>query len=273
MYRDSVDRLRCPRCQAELQLAVDSELGEEVVEGTLRCTGCGDVYPIADGLPRLVFPPVLDGLDKSSQAFYDDPSGYDYRLTAFRFGIWGITFGNPVRLWQQWPVRLELQEGDTVLETGIGYGSSVPFLGKSIGRSGRLDGLDISSVSLRAARGAAKHQGVRCELVQGNASYLPYRDGLFDGVLHMGGFNGFEDKQRAVNEMHRVAKVGGKVVVMDEGLAPGREKTLLGKYIMRCMPLFASKPPLALLPDGVAELKAYWIYQGTFWVIEYRKAK
>lgn len=271
MYPDSIDALCCPSCRSGLQLTIDEEADREVVAGSLRCTACECHYPIKGGLPHLVFPQILEGSDHSSQAFYDSRPGYDYRLTAFRFGIWSITFSSQAELMKQWPIRLELKKGDAVLETGIGHGDSLPYLGAAVGPKGRLHGLDISSPTLAIAKSRAKTRGIRAELLQGNASYLPYRDGSFDGVLHMGGFNEFEDKKRAVDEMHRVAKPGGKVVLMDEGLAPGRERTLLGKHILKCMSLFASKPPVDLLPDGITDLKVYWIYQGTFWVVEYRK--
>ena len=68
-----------------------------------------------------------------------------------------------------------------------------------------------------------------------------------------------------------MAKPGAKAVLMDEGLAPDRERTLLGKYILMCMKVFSNKPPVQHLPGGIEDLKVYWIYQGTFWVIEFRK--
>jgi hypothetical protein len=67
-------------------------------------------------------------------------------------------------------------------------------------------------------------------------------------------------------EMWMVAKPGAKIVICDEGLAPGREKTLLGKWILQCDPvLFAHKPRLSLVPKGIQDLKVYWVWQKTFW--------
>lgn len=58
------------------------------------------------------------------------------------------------------------------------------------------------------------------EFSVGNASYLPFPDGFFDAAYHFGGLNLFTDKKRALAEMTRVVKRGGKVVAADEGLAP-----------------------------------------------------
>jgi ubiquinone/menaquinone biosynthesis C-methylase UbiE len=54
------------------------------------------------------------------------------------------------------------------------------------------------------------------ELFQGEAERLPFRDGIFDVVFHVGGINFFNDKARAIAEMIRVAKPGTKVVIVDE---------------------------------------------------------
>jgi ubiquinone/menaquinone biosynthesis C-methylase UbiE len=140
-----------------------------------------------------------------------------------------------------------------------------------VGIKGRLDGMDISLASLKMAKQRIQNSDLEIELTQGDASYLPYKDEMFDAVLHIGGFNQFADRKRAISEMHRVAKSGAKIVFMDEGLAPGREKTLIGKYIIKCSKLFLNKPPVELLPKDIENLRVYWIYQGTFWVVDYRK--
>jgi ubiquinone/menaquinone biosynthesis C-methylase UbiE len=104
------------------------------------------------------------------------------------------------------------------------------------------------------------------------ASYLPYRTANFDAVLHVGALNQFGDKKRAIEEMHRVAKPGAKIVICDEGLAPGKEKTWHGRWILKWEPiLFAAKPPVDLIPNAIEDLKVYWIWQKTCWVIEFRK--
>jgi uncharacterized protein len=48
--------LRCPVCRSELRLAPGKVDGEEILDGTLTCTACSAVYPIADGIPDLLTP-------------------------------------------------------------------------------------------------------------------------------------------------------------------------------------------------------------------------
>jgi len=53
MRRDLMDILACPVCKGELELRVDSEKGNEVVSGALRCGRCRHDYPIKDSIPDL----------------------------------------------------------------------------------------------------------------------------------------------------------------------------------------------------------------------------
>ena len=58
MKRELMDILACPVCKGELDLTTTKEDGEEIVEGTLTCKACNEVYPIQDTIPNLL-PPSL----------------------------------------------------------------------------------------------------------------------------------------------------------------------------------------------------------------------
>jgi len=60
MRSDLMEILVCPLCKAELSLAVDQEDGDEILAGTLTCTGCGQTFPIEDGIPNLLPPDLRD---------------------------------------------------------------------------------------------------------------------------------------------------------------------------------------------------------------------
>ncbi|MCI4373237.1 MAG: methytransferase partner Trm112 [Thermoplasmata archaeon] len=60
MRPDLLEVLRCPVCRSELRLATGTVEGEEILEGTLTCTGCHVVYPISDGIPDLLPPEDRD---------------------------------------------------------------------------------------------------------------------------------------------------------------------------------------------------------------------
>jgi uncharacterized protein YbaR (Trm112 family) len=58
MRKDLVDILACPVDKSPLTLHVEQEAGDEVVQGALTCTSCGETYPIEDRIPNLL-PPEL----------------------------------------------------------------------------------------------------------------------------------------------------------------------------------------------------------------------
>ncbi|GGL56804.1 methytransferase partner Trm112 [Halocalculus aciditolerans] len=59
MKRDLMDIVCCPLDKHDLELDVDVE-EDEVLEGTLTCTDCGETYPIEDGIPNLLPPDMRD---------------------------------------------------------------------------------------------------------------------------------------------------------------------------------------------------------------------
>ena len=54
------------------------------------------------------------------------------------------------------------------------------------------------------------------DLFLGNGEQLPFRDDSFEGVLHVGGINIFNDKKAAIEEMIRVSKPGTRILIADE---------------------------------------------------------
>jgi hypothetical protein len=67
-----------------------------------------------------------------------------------------------------------------------------------------------------------------------------------------------------------VTKPGGLVVLLDEGLPPSRRTGWWGRLLIRKNPLFASHPPVHLLPPGSAP-EVRWVVRGLFYEIRLRK--
>ena len=55
-----MDILCCPLDKSVLELEVVQEDDEEILEGRLTCTDCGEEYPIEDGIPNLLPPDMRD---------------------------------------------------------------------------------------------------------------------------------------------------------------------------------------------------------------------
>lgn len=60
MKRDLMDILCCPLDKHELELEVHEEEENEILEGRLTCTECGEEYPIEDGIPNLLPPDMRE---------------------------------------------------------------------------------------------------------------------------------------------------------------------------------------------------------------------
>ena len=60
LKKDLMDILACPVCKSELELKVETEEGDEVIQGSLICHKCDEIYPIDDAIPNLL-PPDMRG--------------------------------------------------------------------------------------------------------------------------------------------------------------------------------------------------------------------
>ncbi len=114
-------------------------------------------------------------------------------------------------------VRLALQAGESVLDVGCGTGVFLPSLAAAVGPDGRVVGLDHSAAFLQDAHkrldGASLSD--RVELVEGDAHELPFADGTFDAAHCERVLMHAADPARAIAEMRRVVRPGGRVVMAE----------------------------------------------------------
>ncbi len=61
MRKDIVDILACPMDKSPLELSVEEANGDEVIQGLLTCSKCGEKYPIEDRIPNLLPPEMRTG--------------------------------------------------------------------------------------------------------------------------------------------------------------------------------------------------------------------
>jgi len=167
---------------------------------------------------------------------------------------------------------LELRPGARVLETGCGTGKDSEYIRDQIQPGGTLYAQDLSLGMLKVARRKLTGGPGHVEYVLSNAAYLPFADDTFDAAFHFGGINTFGELRRALSEMTRVVRLGGKVVVGDEGIAPWLRRRLFGRILVKANPLYAHRPPLAAIPDNAADVRLQWILGNAFYVIDYRVA-
>jgi len=78
-----------------------------------------------------------------------------------------------------------------------------------------ITGVDLSQDLVNIAAANARQAGVRVEFKQGNASRLPVEDNSFDFLLCRAAFKNFGEPVKALQEMHRVLKPGGRAMIID----------------------------------------------------------
>jgi len=107
----------------------------------------------------------------------------------------------------------DLPANARVLEIAPGPG----YLSVALAKLGpfKITGLDISQSFVRMASEYAKREGVVARFIHGSASDIPLEDGLFDLVVCRAAFKNFSEPLKAVNEMHRVLKPGGRAIIID----------------------------------------------------------
>ena len=60
MKHELMDILACPTCKGSLKLTVTKEDEGEIVEGSLHCAACDQIFPIEDTIPNLLPPDLRD---------------------------------------------------------------------------------------------------------------------------------------------------------------------------------------------------------------------
>ncbi len=108
------------------------------------------------------------------------------------------------------------REGDRGLEIGPGPGYfGLEWLKKTAGTS--LVGLEISPAMIRVAEKNAGdyHLGGRAAYREGNALRMPFPDRSFDLVFSNGSLHEWEDARVVFEEVLRVLRPGGRVMVTD----------------------------------------------------------
>ncbi|HYZ80813.1 MAG TPA: methyltransferase domain-containing protein [Solirubrobacteraceae bacterium] len=108
---------------------------------------------------------------------------------------------------------LGLAPGAHCLDVGCGAGPELGWLAQEVGPEGSVVGLDRSRQLLDAAAG--RHDDAVITLVYGDALALPFPDERFDGVRTDRTLQHVDDPARALSELVRVTRPGGRIVISE----------------------------------------------------------
>ncbi len=153
---------------------------------------------------------------------------YDLANTVLSGGmdfLWRRQAAAIVRGWQ--PRRLlDLATGSGVLASSLQRACPTT----------KVVGADFSLPMLRRAREAGRLQ----RLAVADAMHLPFGDGVFDAVTVGFGLRNMPSYRGALEEMRRVLRPGGHVLILDFSVPSGWWRGLYRIYLHRCLPRIAA---------------------------------
>jgi demethylmenaquinone methyltransferase / 2-methoxy-6-polyprenyl-1,4-benzoquinol methylase len=135
---------------------------------------------------------------------------YDVMNDLMSFGIH--------RLWKRHFVATSgVRPGDRVLDLAGGTGDIAALLRPRVGAQGEIVVADINAAMLHAGRDRLLDRGLLQGLhwAQVDAEALPFPDASFDAVTIAFGLRNVTDKDKALAEMQRVLKPGGRALILE----------------------------------------------------------
>jgi arsenite methyltransferase len=191
----------------QIQTGIQEKYNRVAAEGA----GCCFQYPTGrEGMERQGYPP-------------DILREFPPEILASFCGV-----GNPFSLGA-------LYAGDVVLDIGCGAGVDSLVAAQLVGPGGRVVGIDVTPAMIEQARvNLARLGWPRVSFQEGEAEALPFPDAEFDAVISNGVFNLTLNKEKALQEAHRVLKPGGRLMLADmvlvAALPPDRQDQVANWY-------------------------------------------
>lgn len=142
--------------------------------------------------------------------------------------------------WRKLAARAVVRPGARVLDACCGTGDLALA---AHAEGGDVVGLDFAERMLVRAR----RKSAQVEWVRGDVLALPFTEGTFDAATIGFGLRNVEDRPKALCELRRVLKPGGRVAILDVVRPSGLLAPFYAVWFDRLIPLLGK-----LLPGGAA---------------------
>ena len=145
---------------------------------------------------------------KVNEVFHSVASKYDVMNDVMSAGLH--------RVWKRFALDTSgVKAGDKVLDIAGGSGDLSKLFSAKVGATGSVILTDINASMLAVGRDRMIDAGLNVPALQCDAEQLPFADNSFDCVIVAFGLRNMTHKELALKEMHRVLKIGGRLIVLE----------------------------------------------------------
>ncbi|HQT81048.1 MAG: bifunctional demethylmenaquinone methyltransferase/2-methoxy-6-polyprenyl-1,4-benzoquinol methylase [Ferrovum sp. 37-45-19] len=141
------------------------------------------------------------------------------------------------RLWKYFTIQTAaIKPNERILDIASGSGDLALGFAKQLGPQGQVVMSDINGSMLERGRNRVLDQGSAIAAVQCDAESLPFPSHYFDCVSVAFGLRNMTHKDKALSEMTRILKPGGRLLVLEFSTIWAPLKPLYDLYSFKLLP-------------------------------------
>lgn len=177
--------------------------------------------------------PKSEKVERVGQVFHSVATRYDLMNDLMSFGVH--------RIWKKIAIwHCQAKPGHQILDLAGGTGDLTKQLAKGVGHSGAVYLADINASMLAEGRKRLLDKGILdpVRYVQLNGESLPFGDNTLDCIIVGFGLRNMTDKSLALQEMARILKPGGRLIILEFSTPVSKGlQTLYDSYSFAVIPL------------------------------------